>query len=57
MLLPQSAKFIYFFTPYGWTIITPRCYMTSLDLKDAHYSITIAPEQQHFWSFMETHLL
>ena len=30
---------------------TPGCYMTSLDLKDAHYSIPIAPEQQHFLEF------
>ena len=28
-------------------LITPGCYMTSLDLKDAYYSIPIAPEQQH----------
>ena len=27
---------------------TPGCYMTSLDLKDAYYSVSIAPEQQHF---------
>ena len=32
-------------------LISPGCYMTSLDLKDAHYSIPIAPEQQHFLEF------
>ena len=30
-------------------LTTPGCYMTSLDLKDAYYSIHIAQEQQHFF--------
>jgi len=33
-------------------LITPGCYMTSLDIKDAYYSIPIAPEQQQFLKFM-----
>ena len=33
-------------------LVTPGCYMTSLNLKDAYYSIPIAPEQQHFLKFM-----
>ena len=32
-------------------LITPGCYMTTLDLKDAYYSIPIAQEQQHFFTF------
>ena len=33
-------------------LVTPGCYMTSLDLKDAYYSIPTAPEVQHFLKFM-----
>lgn len=33
-------------------LITPGCYMTSLDLKDAYYSIPIAPEHQRFLKFI-----
>ena len=33
-------------------LITPGCYMTSLNLKDAYYSIPITPEQQHFFKFI-----
>ena len=33
-------------------LITPGCYMTSLDIKGAYYSIPIAPEQQQFLKFM-----
>ena len=33
-------------------LITPGCYMTSLDLKDANYSIPIATEQQDFLKFV-----
>lgn len=32
-------------------LITPGCYMSSLDLKDAYYSIPIASEQQHYLKF------
>jgi len=33
-------------------LISPGCYMTSLDLKASYYSIPIAPEQQHFLKFI-----
>ncbi|XP_068723943.1 uncharacterized protein [Montipora capricornis] len=33
-------------------LITPGCYMTSLDLKDAYYLIPIAPEHQRFLKFI-----
>ena len=33
-------------------LITPGCYMTSLDLKDAYYSIPIAPQHQRFLKFI-----
>jgi len=32
-------------------LVTPGCYMTSLDLKDAYYSVPIAPEHQKFLKF------
>lgn len=33
-------------------LVTSGCYMTSLDLKDAYYSVPIAPEHQKFLKFI-----
>ena len=33
-------------------LMKPGCYMTSIDLKDAYYSIPIAPERQKFLKFV-----
>ena len=33
-------------------LITPGCYMASIDLKHAYYTIPIAPEQQKFLKFI-----
>ena len=33
-------------------LMRPGCYMTSIDLKDAYYSIPIAPEHQKFLKFV-----
>ena len=33
-------------------LMRPGCYMTSIDLKDAYYSIPIAPEHQTFLKFV-----
>ena len=33
-------------------LMRPGCYMTSVDLKDAYYSIPIAPEHQKFLKFV-----
>ena len=32
-------------------LVTPCCYMSSIDLKDAYYSIPIAPEHQKYLEF------
>ena len=33
-------------------LMTPCCFMTSIDLKDAYYSVPIAPEHQKYLKFM-----
>ena len=33
-------------------LMRPGCYMASIDLKDAYYSIPIAPELQKFFKFV-----
>ena len=33
------------------TLMTPGCYMCSLDLKDAYYSVPVAPEHQKYLCF------
>ena len=32
-------------------LVTPNCYMTKIDIKDAYYSISILPEHQKFLKF------
>ena len=33
-------------------LMRPGCYMTSIDVKDAYYSIPIAPEHQKYLKFI-----
>ena len=39
------------------TLMRPKCYMTSIDLKDAYYSIPIAEEHQKYLKFIWRHQL
>ena len=32
-------------------LMTPGCFMTSIDLRDAYYSVPIAPEHQKYLKF------
>ena len=32
-------------------LVTPNCYMTKVDVKDAYYSVLILPEHQKYLKF------
>ena len=36
---------------YILTLVTPNCYMTKVDVKDAYYSVPILPEHQKYLNF------
>ena len=35
-----------------WTMITPDCYKAKIDIKVAHYSVSILPEHQKYLKFL-----
>jgi carbamoylphosphate synthase large subunit len=51
----QFVEYNHFKMETIWTVVSmmkPRCYMASIDLKDAYYCVPVNPEHQKYLKFM-----
>ena len=56
----QHVEYQHFKMDSVWTairLITPNCYMASIDLKDAYYSVPIAKPHQKYLKFEWNNML
>lgn len=58
--LNKHVEYLHFKMDSVWTAIrlmTPNCYMASIDLKDAYYSVPILPSHQKYLKFQWNNVL